>query len=380
VSDVFLRDAWLSRTTRVSVTSSGREANGASIKPAISADGRLVVFPSTATNLVPGDRNRLQDIFVHDRGTRATKRVSLGRDGEANGDSLAALTSGDGTVVAFSSAASNLVAGDTNGTLDVFVHDLQTGHTRRVSLGLDGEALGRSEASSVSHDGRFVAFRSLAANLVRSDRNGCPDVFVYDRVTRLTERVSVSSSGKEANGTTFRGVLSGDGRYVGFRSRADNLVPDDTNDALDVFVHNRVTARTVRVSIATNGAQADSSGFDQKPRDNVFMSRPFLSFNGRFAAFTSRAPNLVERDRNGKADVFVHDLRTGRTICVSVTADGRESDGDSFVAGISADGRVVAFTSEASNLVPGDTNRRRDVFVAIDVLSRLGVGGGRSSR
>jgi Tol biopolymer transport system component len=306
--------------------------------------------------------------------------VSLGRGGEANGHSLAALPSGDGTVVVFSSAASNLVARDTNRTLDVFVHDLRTGLTRRVSLGFDGEAVGRSEASSVSHDGRFVAFRSLAANLVRGDRNDCSDVFVYDRVTRLTERVSVASSGKEAKRTTFRGMLSGAGRHVGFRSRADNLVPSDTNDALDVFVHDRVTGRTVRVSVATDGAQADSSDFDRKPRDNVFMSRPFLSFNGRFAAFTSRAPNLVAGDQNGKADVFVHDLRTGRTIRVSTTAEGREPNGDSFVAGISADGRVVAFTSDASNLVPGDTNRRRDVFVAIDVLSRLGIGGERSSR
>jgi Tol biopolymer transport system component len=372
-SDVFVRDLWRERTVRVSLASSGREGNGASVKPSISADCRLVAFPSAATNLAPGDRNGLQDIFVRDRVARSTTRVSVGCPGEPNGTCLAALISSDGSVVAFSSGASNLVPGDRNGALDVFVHDLRTRLTRRVSVGYRGEADGRSEAASVSHDGRLIAFRSLAANLVRDDRNGYPDVFVYDRATRLTERVNLSSSGVEANRETFRGMLSGNGRFVGFRSRASNLVWGDTNNSLDVFVHDRVTGRTQRISVSSGGDQANSAAFGRDARDSLLFSRPFLSGSGRFAAFTSRATNLVLGDRNGVPDVFVRDRRTGRTIRVSLAADGAEANNGSFASGISADGRIVAFQSDANNLVPGDTNGRKDVFVAVDILARLGV-------
>ena len=370
-SDIFVRDLRRSRTARVSVSSAGAESNGASIKPSISADGHTVAFPSSATNLVPGDRNGFQDIFVRDWASGKTRRVSIGDKRESNGLSLASLVSGDGSVVVFSSEASNLVPGDRNGALDVFVAETKGRMTSRVSVGDYGESAGRSEASSVSARGRVVAFRSLATNLVRDDGNGYPDVFVHDRSTDVTERVNVSSTGIQANGATFRGMLSGDGRFVGFRSRARNLVPGDTNDAMDVFVHDRVTGKTMRISVATDGAQADTRGLDGHTCGTVFMSRPFLSANGRYAAFTSRAANLVAGDRNGMPDVFVHDLETGRMVRISVTADGREANGGSFISGISADGRVVAFQSFASNLVPRDTNRRKDVFVALDVRSRL---------
>jgi Tol biopolymer transport system component len=370
-SDVFVRDLRRSRTTRFSVSSSGAESNGASLKPSISADGHTVAFPSSATNLVRGDRNGFQDIFVRDWASGTTRRVSVGDDGESNGSSLASLVSGDGSVVVFSSEASNLVSGDRNGVPDVFAVQMKGRRTSRISVGVYGESAGRSEASAVSARGRIVAFRSFAVNLVRDDWNEHPDVFVHDRRTGMTERVNVSSTGVQANGATFRGMLSGDGRFVGFRSRASNLVSGDTNDAMDVFVHDRVTGETRRISVATDGGEADASGLHGHACENVFMSRPFLSSNGRYAAFTSRAANLVAGDRNGMPDVFVHDLKTGRTVRISVTADGREANGGSFVSGISADGRVVAFQSLASNLVPGDTNRRKDVFVAVAVRSRL---------
>ena len=364
LSDVFVRDLRTSSTSRVSISSRGVEGNAASGKPSISADGRIVAFPSAATNLVLGDRNGLQDIFVRDRATGKTERVSIGTNGEANGASLASLVSADGKVVAYSSDASNLVPGDRNGALDVFLTRTVDRRTTRVSVGEIGESWDRSEASSIDADGRVVAFRSYAPNLVLDDWNGLADVFVHNRGSAWTERVNLSTVGAEADGATFRGMLSGNGRYVGFRSRADNLVPGDTNEALDVFVRDRVTGMTRRVSVASDGTEADASGFDHGSRASLFMSRPFLSENGRYAAFTSRAPNLVEGDHNEKADVFVHDLWTGRTIRVSLTADRTEADGDSFVAGISADGRVVAFTSLADNLVRGDTNGRRDIFVA----------------
>jgi Tol biopolymer transport system component len=371
VSDTFVRDLRKRRTFRVSVSSAGAESNGESLKPSISADGHVVAFPSSATNLVESDQNGLQDIFVRDWIAGTTRRVSIGDGGEPNGSSLAALLSGDGGVVVFSSQATNLVPLDQNGVLDVFVAELKRRRISRVSIGAYGESADRSEASSVSADGRVVAFRSFDTNLVRDDSNGYPDVFVHDRVTGVTERVDVSSTGVQANGAAFRGVLSGDARFVGFRSRASNLVPGDTNDALDVFVHDRVTGRTKRISVAPDGAQANAGELDKDACETLFVSRPFLSADGRYAAFTSRAANLVAGDRNGMPDVFVRDLMTGRTIRVSVAADGREANSGSFINGISADGRVVAFQSFASNLVPGDTNRRKDVFVAVDVLSRL---------
>jgi Tol biopolymer transport system component len=364
LNDVFVRDLAARRTSRVSISSSGVESDGHSKKPSISADGNVVAFPSSASNLVPGDRNGVSDVFVHDRSAGSTTRVSAGDAGEADALSLAALVSANGRTVVFSSNASNLVLADDNGAMDVFVKDRAGGRISRVSVGPLGEAGSRSEASSIDASGLVVVFRSFAASLVYGDRNGKADVFVVDRRSGLPERVNVSSTGAEARAATFRGVISGDGRFVGFRSRAANLVPRDTNHALDTFVHDRWTGATRRISLASDGAEADAGSLDRSTRRNLFMSRPFLSADGRYAAFTSLAPNLVPDDRNGVADVFVHDLLTGTTVRVSVSAAGAEDDGASFVSGISADGSVVAFTSFAGNLVGGDTNGRRDVFVA----------------
>jgi Tol biopolymer transport system component len=376
-NDVFVRDLVRRRTWRASVSSSGAESDGHSKKPSISADGSVVAFPSSATNLVPGDRNGVPDVFVRDHVAGLTTRMSAGNEGEADALSLAALVSANGRTILFSSDASNLVPADDNGAMDVFVRDRVAGGISRVSVGPFGESASRSEASSIDARGHVVAFRSYAPNLVYGDRNGKADVFVFDRRTALMERVNVSSTGAEARAATFRGVISGDGRFVGFRSRAGNLVPGDTNKALDAFVHDRWTGVTTRISVASDGKEADAGGFDRPTRRNFFMSRPFLSEDGRYAAFTSRASNLVPDDRNGVSDVFVHDLLTGTTARVSVSADGNEADAPSFVSGISADGRVVAFTSVADNVVAGDTNGRRDVFVASLRLPGVVAGSGR---
>jgi Tol biopolymer transport system component len=362
--DVFVRDLELSTTVRASVASDGTQSNGASLVPSISANGELLAFPSRATNLVPNDVNGFQDIFVRDRATGTTTLASVGPEGQANGRSLASYLTGDGSALVFSSDASNLVPDDRNGSMDVFLTQLPSLRAARIDVGQFGESTGRTEASAVSANGRVVCFRSFSPNLVGHDVNGRADVFLFDRRTATTTLGNVSSTGEQANGATFRGMLSGDGRYVGFRSRADNLVPGDTNDALDVFEHDRLTGATTRISVASDGAQADASGRDANDRYSMFMSRPFLSENGRFAVFTSRATNLVPDDTNGQSDVFVHDLETGRTVRVSVGPGGTQANGASFASGISADGRVVVFTSYASNLVPDDTNGRKDVFVA----------------
>jgi len=263
VFDVFVHDRQTGETTRVSVDSAGAQADFGSVFPVISVDGRFVAFASYASNLVAGDTNHAADVFVHDRQTGETTRVSVDSAG-AQGDNYSYLPSisADGRFVAFYSAASNLVAGDTNHTVDVFVHDRLTGETTRVSIDSDGvQANSDSYLPSISADGRFVAFTSHASNLVAGDINYAPDIFVHDRLTGETTRVSVDSAGAQANASSEFPKISADGRFVAFYSSASNLVAGDTNDAVDIFVHDRLTGETTRVSVDSNGAQANSYSF-----------------------------------------------------------------------------------------------------------------------
>jgi Tol biopolymer transport system component len=273
-------------TERVSVGPGGAQGNGESSQPALSADGRFVGFQSFATNLVPDDTNRSGDAFVRDRQTGVTTRVSVGPGGaQANFFSAAPALSADGRIVAFGSVASNLVPGDSNDIFDVFVRDLRTGVTRRVSVGPGGaQANGESFAGplSLSADGRFVAFDSRASNLVLRDTNGVQDVFVRDRRADVTRRVSVGRGGAQANGFSSGAAISADGRFVAFFSEASNLVPGDTNGVLDAFVRDRRTDVTRRVSVGRGGAQANS-----------FSAGAAISADGRFVAFISDASNLV---------------------------------------------------------------------------------------
>lgn len=301
--DVFVRDLQTGVTTRVSVSSTGEESAGpsANFNPSISGDGRVVVFQSSADNLVVGDTNRLTDVFAHDRATGITTRVSVDSAGaQANGGSGIPAVSADGRHVVFMSNASNLVANDTNGELDVFVHDLLTGSTTRVNVDSAGnQAVGgvRRGQAGISGNGRFVAFESLAANLVPDDTNGTFDIFVHDRQTGTTSRVSVDSAGTQANGFSVIPTISADGRFVCFQSRASNLVAGDTNGTFDVFVHDRQTGVTTRESVDTTGAQTVGGSGDAVIAPSA----------GR-VVFESDATNLVAGDTNGVVDVFVHDL------------------------------------------------------------------------
>jgi len=356
--DVFVYDRQTGEITRVSVASDGAQGNGDSGGPAISADGRFVAFYSSASNLVPGDTNGVEDVFVHDRLTGQTTRVSVASDGAQGNDlSWQPSISADGRFVAFASRASNLVPGDTNGTWDVFVHDRLTGQTTRVSVASDGkEGNGFSFLPLISADGRFVAFTSEASNLAPGDTNPWWDVFVHDRLTGQTTMVSVASDGTPGNGASIGTSISGDGRFVAFSSSASNLAPGDTNGVIDVFVHDRLTGETTRVSVASDGAQGNASS-----------DGGVLSGDGRFVVFFSASSNLAPGDTNAAMDVFLHDRQTGQTTRVSVASDGAQGNADSSGAAISADGRFVVFTSEASNLVPGDTNGTWDIFVAAAV-------------
>jgi Tol biopolymer transport system component len=270
---------------------------------------------------------------------------------EANGRSSSSALSADGRFVAFSSAASNLVAGDTNGYSDIFVRDRRTGITRRVSVSSNGvEGNEDSGDPAISADGRFVAFSSDASSLVTGDGNNARDVFVRDRRTGTTRRVSVSSAGAEGNGESLNGALSASGRFIAFDSLASNIVSGDTNGYRDVFVRDRRTGLTRRVSVSSAGAAGNQSSFG-----------PVLSADGRFVVFASAASNLVARDTNGFTDVFLRDRRAGTTRRVSVNSRG--VGGGGIDRAISGDGRFVAFVSGASNLVPYDENGSPDVFV-----------------
>jgi Tol biopolymer transport system component len=354
--------AWSQGTTeRVSLGPGGVQGNEESLFPAISADGRFVAFYTYASNLVPGDTNHSDDVFVRDRRTGTTERVSVGPNGRQGDSSSLPAISADGRFVAFRSYANNLVPGDTNGVGDVFVRDRRTGTTERVSISSSGEqGNDYSEWSPLSANGRFVAFMSVASNLVPGDTNRVcddegfctPDVFVRDRRTGITERVSISSSGKQANNGSHFPSISADGRFIAFESDASNLVPGDTNGKRDVFVRDRKLGTTERVSLRPDGGQGNDYSFS-----------PALSAGGRFVAFTSWASNLVPGDTNGTDDVFVRDRVTGVTIRASISSSGKQGNDHSNDPAISADGRFIAFMSHATNLVPGDTNGVNDIFV-----------------
>ena len=282
-------------TKRVSVDSLGAQGIGDSEGPSISAHGRFVAFYSSAANLVGSDTNGARDVFVRDRQTGKTARVSVDSHGaQGNGDSEGPSISADGRFVAFYSFASNLVAGDTNGVINVFVRDRKTGKTTRVSVNSHGAQTKRdSIVRAISADGRFVAFDSTASNLVGGDTNGVDDVFVRDRKTGKTTRVSVNSHGAQGNGDSFIPSISADGRFVAFYSDAANLVAGDGNAAGDGFVRDRKAGRTKRVSVASHGTQGNDTSFP-----------PSISADGRFVAFTSLANNLVAGDTNGASDIF----------------------------------------------------------------------------
>ena len=353
VRDVFVRDRSLATTTRVSSTLAA--GNSYSQQPALSADGTTVAFSSNAANLVANDTNGFLDVFVFDRSVGLPVRVSLSTTaGNSNGPSDVPAVSGDGRYVAFRSEATNLVANDTNGQRDGFVRDLQTGTTDRISLATGGaQADDTTIDVAISSDGRYVAFSSFATNLVGSDTNGQTDVFVRDRQLATTTRASIASNGSQGNSASYACAISGDGGTVAYQSDATTLVPADTNAARDIFVRNLQAGTTVRASVASDGTQANSDSYGP----------PSLSANGRYVAFSSDATNLVAGDTNSQTDVFVRDLVSGVTERVSVGTGGTQASGGGFAPSISSDGRFVAFSSASNDLVTGDTNGHADVFI-----------------
>ncbi|MBF0156389.1 MAG: putative Ig domain-containing protein [Magnetococcales bacterium] len=282
----------------------------------------------------------------------------------------------DGRYVAFSGVAGDLVPGDTNGVSDVFLRDTLTGAITLISRSASG-TLGNAHSYSpvLSSDGRYVAFTSDASNFAPGDANGVSDIFLKDTLTGSLTLVSGSASGTVGDYQSIRPLISTDGRYVSFASSASNLVSGDTNGVSDVFLKDTVTGSVVLVSSSASGIVGDA----QSGVANGQLIRHALSADGRYAAFLSRASNLVPGDTNGTADIFLKDTQTGAITLVSSTASGTIGNSSSDVPVLSPDGRYVAFLSGASNFVPGDTNETHDIFLKDTLTGSLTLVSGTAS-
>lgn len=359
-ADVFVRDRITKQTRRVSVGPAGVQANGPSFDPVISADGAKIAFASDATNLVSGDTNGATDVFVRDLATATTTRVSVNSAAtpvQGNKDSYEPALNADGTKVAFTSEATNLVTGDTNNLADVFVRDRTANTTARVSIATGAAGAqavgGASGQAYLSGSGQFVAFISRATNLVASDTNNAYDVFIRDRTANTTARVSIATgaTGAQANKDSWQPALSSDARYVVFASDATNLATGDSNGVADIFLRDRTANTTSRVSLDVSGGQADGPSYN-----------PVISNDGRYVAFDSLAL-LDPVDYNEARDIYLRDRTSATTTRLSVSTKTLEGNADSQRPAMSADGRYVLFESFASNLVNGDTNYGSDIFV-----------------
>lgn len=348
---------------RNNLSSTGIQANGNSIPSAISGAGNIVAFQSGASNLVVGDTNQSDDIFIVDVINDTITRITLNaqsNQGDA-GSYNPALNSSpgssdDGRYVVYESDATNLVVGDNNGKRDIFVFDRNTLSTSIVSVNVsDSSSDGNSYNPSISADGRYVIFESDSTDLVTGDTNGKRDIFLRDRTLGTTTRVSLPSSPSvdEGDSDSYSAQISSDGLFVVFASDATNLVTGDVNTFSDVFVRNLGASSTARVSVDDSALEANGPSYS-----------PSISGDGRYVAFVSQADNLISADTNGKIDIFRHDTSTATTQRISIPNSGtQQANGDSDNPTISSDGAYVAFESSATNLVTGDTNNVDDIFV-----------------
>ena len=374
-SDIFVRDLQTGTTTLVSINIAGTgSGNGHSTKPTISADGRYVAFQSRANNLVANDTNTWTDTFVRDLQTNSTKLLSTNSAGTGSGnqDSENAVISANGKTVVFKSFATNIVSFDNNNRVDVFAHDVPTGITRIISCDVACTAPGNDDSYTsnvpkdkapralISKDGRFVVFESRATNLVATpDANGSPDVFVRDLETAVTTLVSINSAGNaSSNGGGNTPVISGNGRFVFFQTGATDLSPNDSALAGDdLYVRDLQTNTTQLVTVTTTNTGSNVHAA-------IFF--PVASDDGRYVTFQSRANTYVTDDADSTIDVFRRDLQTNTTVLVSVNVSPPPSNGDNEAAAavMSADGRFVSFLGFGPAFSPiTDNNHRGDVFV-----------------
>jgi Tol biopolymer transport system component len=340
--DIFVRDRELGTTQRVNLGIGGEQAlGGASSNASISEDGQLVQFTSSAINLIGLDTNDQSDVFVHDRKTNTTTRVSVTHTGAqaAGGASSSGVMTPDGRYIAFASAATNLVTGDTNAATDIFLRDRQMGTTQRVSLTNGGlQVMGSSGSPSLSTNGQVVVFSSAATNVVTGDGNGKIDVFVRDLQAGTTTRVSVGPAGVQGNDDSFFPMVSGDGRFVVFDSRATNLVP---NGGLGTYLHDRITGVT--------------SVLNLNPLATQIFSGPRISRDGRHVCFSFKAAN------SDLHQLFVVDLQTLAKRRVDA-GGGTGSNNHSLGCALNGDGTLAVFDTRAP-VISADTNDQSDVFL-----------------
>jgi hypothetical protein len=345
-------------TQRVSVTSLEQQANLNSSRPAMSADGRFMAFESIATDLVLNDTNTVSDVFLRDAVNGETESLAfLAYSPPAPNDaSTYSVLSRDGNHIAFVSFAP--LISDTNTLADVYYYNAQNRVVTLVSRGMEGVAVGIGTSwdttlVDISDDGQYIVFASPSALLVPNDHNNAPDVFRFESQSGTLERVSLGNDGSEGNGLSGAPAISGDGQRVAFHSVAANLVVSDTNKTSDIFVRDVLNNTTIRVSLATGGTQG-----------NQASRYPTFAKDGGDIVFNSEATNLVLSDTNRVRDVFIHDLTAQTTERVSVADNGAQANDDSheLLAAVSGDGRYVAFSTRASNLDPADTNGRYDIY------------------
>jgi Tol biopolymer transport system component len=402
---------------RATTSASGEQGQGVSAVPVVSGDGRYVAFSSLASNLVPNDLNGRHDVFVKDMHTGAIERVSVSSAGVEGNDDSGEFSAGtpiamtaDARFVAFASIATNLVSGDTNNNADVFLRDRLAGTTVRISVTSAGtQVAGDSRSPSISADGQRIAFSSSAPGYDSRDTNGDVDVYVHDRATGMTRLLSLAedhaavgvvpvisadghkvafysssglylpvglrpspfpinhvyvadvdsgaiivvslTTGALGNGNSTYPALNADGHIVAFSSIATNLVAGDTNGVEDIFVRDTVANTTTRVSVRADGTQApDSSTF------------PAVDSTGNRVAFHSR--NLAGGSAP-YADVFVRDRALGTTFLVSRGLNGFSGSSYSLEPpGLTANGGLAVYSSNATNIVVGDTNAAKDVFLS----------------
>ena len=349
-ADVFTYAIATGKTARISKQGIETQLNGPSFHPSISSDARYVVFSSLATNAVAGDTNNVEDVFLRDRRESLTTRLSVPADGgQGNGSSRRPTISSNSRYVTFASKASNFAADDLNRADDIFVLDRQMLSLSLVTRSVAPVAGLNAFSARISADGTQVVFESDASNLVPSDTNETTDIYVRDYTKGQYFKISKSSDGRQPNGFSTNPCISSDGRFVGYTSYASNLVPDDTNYEPDVFVRDRQGLTTVRVNVSTNGDQADYGGITDCQ----------ISANGQFVLFSSDASTLVPGDEGFSSDLFIRDLVEGTTEFAVVNSSGERL---SSAGVMNSDGRYIAFVTR-ENIAPGDTEFDDDVYL-----------------
>ncbi|PHS14845.1 MAG: hypothetical protein COA78_05540 [Blastopirellula sp.] len=365
--NVFLHDFILGTTQLVSKSFDGlTEGNSVSIDSTISADGSLIVFDSYASNLVPGDTENSDDIFLYNVAQDSISRISIElAENENEVYKYNFSISDNNQYLFFQSNSSLLVGNDTNASTDLFRYQISNGNIIRVSLGTGGvEAIGNSVNTSVSADGNSLVFESRAGNLTSKEFVGA-GVFYRDIISDTTKLISVNNNGDPSDRGASLPSINADGTLVTFMSSAGNLTENTNNFGLGVFLHDLSNSTTSLISMNSNG--------DYPNQRSDFAT---ISSDGSTVVFVSNASNLVEGDENGSSDLFAFDRPTSSTSLLSKSYQSNSGpselpttgDGDSINAVTSEDGRFIAYSSYASNLLSLDTNGKADVFLYDNLL------------